>query len=89
VIVCFTFNLNCEERPRSFNVQSAYTTEEQLTRNTEKKERAMNANEKKVHLFNYDRTILQYRLRIHLSKSQLFIVKEENFVFNDIRKGIC
>jgi hypothetical protein len=49
----------------------------------------MNANEKKVHRFNYDRTILQYRLRIHLSKSQLFIVKEENFVFNDIRKGIC
>jgi len=34
VIVCFTLDLNCQEGRRSFNVQSTYITEGQVTRNT-------------------------------------------------------
>jgi hypothetical protein len=47
VIVCFTLDVNCEERRRSSNVRRVYTREEELTRNKRGKERTINLKERK------------------------------------------
>jgi len=47
MIVCFTLDVNCEERRRSSNVRRVYTREEELTRNKRGKERTINLKERK------------------------------------------
>jgi hypothetical protein len=48
VIVCFTLDLNCEERRRRSNVQYRIRIDKKYQYKKEEEERAMNANEKKI-----------------------------------------
>ncbi len=47
MIVCFTLDVNCEERRRSSNVRCVYNREEELTRDKRETERTINLKERK------------------------------------------
>jgi hypothetical protein len=62
-IVCFTLDVNCEERRRSFNVQRVYSKVEKLTRDKRGKERTINVKERKDHLsFFVSSSSVYYRI---------------------------
>lgn len=51
VIVCFTLDINCEERRRRSNIRRVHNREEEeLTRDKRGKERTINLKERKYHL---------------------------------------
>ena len=86
VIVCFTLDVNCEERRRSFDVRRVYIREEELRRDKRGKERTMNVKELKKEKITYSffssssfvysrNDCMLYRLRIELVKVILYIVQ--------------
>jgi len=99
MIVCFTLDVNCEERRRSSNVQRVYTykKKEELTRDNREKERKdhlsfllLSSSSSSSSVYSRNDCILLCRLRIELLKVILYIVQlshkieEKNLLGGDI-----